>query len=600
MKLIKKIIKNDSEFLFFLILLTTIVYATSWGGEFLSDDILGIQYNTALADFGRQLKTLNFNNIINSLIYKTFGPTPFWFHLVNTIFHLAAVVVVYILVAVLVADAKRLSLEKISKGPAFNLWIPRLTALLFALHPIETEGVAWISGLPYAAYTFFFLLALLFFTLALNKASFQGLALERTAISTSFFILALSSSEKAVIFPIILIAYILLFHKWTKVHFALTVPLFIIAFIYTLSRFADVGGRIESVSPSYAGRSAFFNPLVQIPIAIYSYIKLILWPFNLTLYHEFAAFPQWEYYFAVAVTVLFFLSILYLFWKSKISINKPRGSFNETKLFVRLIVFGLIFFVVSLALTLLPINIAWIVAERYVHLGSFGFFLALSTFIFLISMKLVHKFATFNPYVRKESSKYLAIFLGLFLAFLTIKRNLEWRSQDTLWPATVRESPYSAYAWNNMGDYYGRRADIENSIKAFEQARQLRPRYADATHNLGNTYMQIGEATKAAQFFKEALEYNPTLYQSYENLGKIAIEAKDYKNAQNYFSQAIRLNPNPFADYLNLYIAYDHAGKQKNAQETLFKAKQLAGSNPQRKQIIQELILKLKQEKGEK
>lgn len=555
MKYLKRIFALDPQFIYFLLILTTVVYAFSWSGEFLSDDIAGIQYNPNISDFFLQLKTLNINNIYNSTILNIFGVKPFWFHLSNTIFHLMAVVAVYVFI------------HKLSK----TLWVTRLTTLLFAIHPIETEGVAWISGLSYATYTLLFIISLTFYLVAFKAIKNTSNKLKYLICANIFLILSLSSSEKAVIYPAILIAMLVFFIRpFTKINIFSTIPAFIISGIYTLSRISDVSARLGNVNSGYTGESVAFDPLVQIPIAIYSYIKLILIPFNLTLYHEFNSFPQWEYALAVIVTII---TLAIIIASSYYALKKQRP-------LVALIPFGLIFFISSLALTLLPINIAWVVAERYVHLGSIGFFISISATIYIIIDKLS---------INKDSFyQWTFIVLIPLLAILTIRRNLQWHSQDTLWPATVKISPDSAYAWNNMGDYYGRHGDTKNSIQAFENARKIRPRYADATHNLANVYMQIGEATKASELFKEALSYSPTLYQSYTNLGRIALSLQQFEPAIDYLVKATEINPDPFNEYLLLYVVYSKIDTNK-ATSALARAITLAKNNPQRLQIINQV-----------
>lgn len=557
---LKNFIASDKKFFLFISILTLTIYAFSFPNEFVSDDIAGIQYNPALGNIWQQLTTLNGNHILYSLIYTIFGPRPLWFHVLNTTLHIVTVIVVYALTLFFVKNQRP------------NNWIPRLTALLFALHPIETEGVTWISGLSYASYTLLFLLAILFFVLTLPMNNIKAVDYKKIIISTLFFVLSLSASEKAIIFPLILTAYIFLFVKPVIKSLILTIPSFVIAAFYALSRLADVGKRIEYVSPSYAGGITIFNPFVQIPIAIYSYIKLLLFPINLTLYHEFSAFPRWEYYLAIAVTLFIFGTVVIFWWLGR----------KSNFIFHKLVAFGLLLFIISLAPTLLPINIAWIVAERYVHLGSIGFFLAISALLYQAIVRL------------KIESAVVVTMVSIVTILLTIAgiaRNRQWRSQDTLWPATVKASPYSAYAHNNMGDYYGRHEDIESSIREFKMARQLQPRYAEATHNLGNAYLKINEATYAAELFKEALEYNPTLYQSHQNLGRIALAQEDYQEAENHFLSSIKINPDPFTDYLHLYIIYQQTAQKQKAEESLITARRLAGNNPDRRQLLQQVIV---------
>ena len=568
---IKRIIKNDWAFLFFLFFISFAVYATSFFNEFVSDDIAGIAQNSALGSFGLQLKTLNLSNILNSLIYKTFGPTPFWFHLQNTIFHVATVMVVYVLTLRFISFQESDSDSSLNLGS--NRWVPRFTALLFALHPIQTEGVTWISGLSYVIYTLFILLALLFFISTQRAGSYK-----RIAISTIFFILALFSSEKAVIFPSVLISFVYFFSKLSLKKIIPTFPFLAISGLYILYRFSDLGKRLEYIAPNHSSQLTIFNPLIQFPIAIYSYIKLIVFPINLTFYHEFTVFPKWEYYLAVLVTLYLFGGIVFFSWIGK----KPNVRYYK------LVAFGLLFALLALAPTLLPIGIAWLVAERYIHLGTFGLFLAIS--VYLASL-----FKTFGS---KQANiwKYTLIVFCIIYIPLTIKRNLEWKNQDTLWLATIRTSPKSSKANNNMGDYYSRRGDLKTALRFFEKAVNLAPVYPEATHNLGLTYMKLGETDNAIKYLKEAFQYKPAQYQSAELLGKIYFDKKDYKISEEYILDAIKYTPDPFKDYVYLFAIYKNMRNEDKANEALKMAEQFAGGNQKKNQILRDLLNKTSKE----
>ena len=525
-------------------ILTVIVYAFSWWNEFISDDIAGIALNPSLGNFWKQAATMNINNIVYSIIYVIFGPTPFWFHINNTITHVATIFLVYAVTWLISAD-KRIS---------------RITSLIFALHPLETEGVTWISGYPYTIYTFFSLATVIVFILV-DKKIIRHIWIWSTAL---LFLLALRSSEKAIVVPGILALYLVVFSKVTFRKLFSLIPTAGVAAVYVVFLFFNLFKRIEYINPAYqTGEPIVYNPLEQIPTAIGSYVQLMLLPYNLTLYHEFLVYSPVHFAISIGVTVFVLLAIVF-FWK-----RNP------------LVSFGLGFFVVSLSPTLLPVNIAWIVAERYVHFGTVGFFIAVSA----LFTTIVKRFRIPDDRVFMT----LAI-LVIILGGLTIKRNLEWRSQDTFWPVTMKVSPYSAYAHNNMGDYYGRNGDIQNSIASFERARKLRPRYAEATHNLGNVYEAIGEATKAAELFEEAISYNPTQYQSYQKRGKILYMLGDAGKAADMFAKSAAINPDPFDDYISLYVIFGRAGKKDEQQAILRKAYSLASDNQERMMILERVL----------
>lgn len=535
--------KLDAEFFVFIGLLTFFIYAITWGNEFLSDDIWGIRDNPSMGNFTSYLKTFHVKNITFSAIYNLAGPNPFWFHVHNTLFHLVSIYFVYALVRLI----------------GGNTFVARITSLLFALHPIEIEGVTWISGAPYAMSTLFLLISFVLFVL-IDRGKINAWWM---SLSVIIYALGLEISQIIFVFPAILFFYIVLIRSITKKRLLLLTPHAVYTFVYAFRLYYQFINRIADVNPSYEQAAGLFNPLHQIPTALGTYVQLLLLPYNLTLYHEFVHYSQALYITNIAITVALLLTVLFC-WR-----------------FSKLITFGLLLFLISLTPTLLPINIGWIVAERYAHFGSIGFFLALAVFIDYMIKK-------FN--ISTDRVLMGAVVLVLILSALTVKRNLDWRSQDTLWPVTVKYSPYSAYAHNNMGDYYGRKGDYQNAIRSFERARELRPRYADATHNLANIYIQGGEATKAAELYLESVEYNPTLYQAYQKLGNIAFVNGNTEQAAAYFQKSIELNPDPFLDYVALVQIYSSSNQEEKAQMVFESALENAAGNPQKQQFLQRLI----------
>src|SRR3990167_3599754 len=534
----------DRSFFLLITGITIFVYTFSWRNEFVSDDIAGIAQNPGIGNLWQQITSTNINNIVYSIIYVAFGPTPFWFHLNNTIAHIATIFLVYAVIW-LISTSK---------------WLSRVVTLLFALHPVQTEVVTWISGYSYTAYTFFSL-ATLFVFMLVDKKIIRQAWIWTTAL---LLLLALRSSEKSVILPGILALYIVFFSKISFRKLFLLIPTASVGTVYVMYLFSNLFKRIEYVNPSSQGSDTIiYNPLLQVPTAIGTYIKLLLVPVNLTLYHEFIQYSPGEYIGNVVLTIIV-LALLFVCWK-----------------YNRLASFGIALFLTSLAPTLLPINVGWIVAERYVPFGSIGFFLSFSA----LTYELLKKFR-----IREEHVLTGMAVLAVILGGLTVRRNLEWRSQDTLWPVTVKRSPYSAYAHNNMGDYYGRHGDVQNSIRSFETARKLRPRYAEATHNLGNVYEAIGEATKAAELFEEAISYNPMQYQSYQKRGKILYMLGDAGKAADMFAKSAEINPDPFDDYISLYVIFGRAGKKDEQQAILRKAYSLASDNQERMMILERVL----------
>lgn len=506
-----------------LALVIFLVFANSLENEFVSDDIGAIVNNPNIDSLWLNgIKGRTVSGFVLALVHKFSGTNPLGYHLNNTLWHFGNSLLVYLLVFLL---AKRKILATIA-------------AFLFALHPIHTEAVTWVSGLPYLLYSFFGLAAFLVFVLVE-----KGLLREPFILLATLLVsLALFSSEKAIVLPVIFAVYVFLLGSGGK-SLKFLWPIFLITGLYFLTLLGPLGARVVDVGrTSGLGGPVVFNPLEQIPLAIPTYLKVLLLPTDLTFYHESFVVPLAQFYVYAAAMVIFLVFLLFLYLKNKF------------------LCFAGLVFLLGLGPTLLPIQISWIVAERYVYFSSWGF-------LVIIAYGLLR--------LKKRSEElFWLVLIGLltFYGLRTFIRNLDWKSQDTLWPATVAVSPGSSIAHNNMGDYYARHGDLPGAIREFTLATQLRPNYADAIHNLGNTYMQMGEATTAAKLFEQALSINPQLVESAVNLAALALNRKDYNAAGAYLQKAQSANPNSPFVYNAWAVFYAETGDKEKAIEMLRRA----------------------------
>jgi len=239
----------------------------------------------------------------------------------------------------------------------------------------------------------------------------------------------------------------------------------------------------------------------------------------------------------------------------------------------RLIFFWLAFFIISLLPTLTPFGISWIVAERYVYLGTVGI-IAITSYGL---MGLINNKKT-------EAIGYL-IFIIIILSLMTrtIVRNFDWENQDTLWLAAAKTSPSSAQNHNNLGDLYGRHGDLKRSAEEFRIAIKLNPYYADAYHNLGNTYQQMGSPAAALENYQLALKYNPNLWQSYQNIAAIYFNQEKYDLAEKEIQKSIKVFPNNPQLHVNLGVIYLKMKDKKKAEESFMKALTIDPKNEQAK-----------------
>jgi len=513
------------------IILVLFLYIPFLGNAFVSDDIGGIVQSSSTWTIASSMglpKVIHLGGLVLYGISHTFGIVPWPFRLVNILFHSANVIMVWLFV------------RKHSK-PATAF----VACLLFAVHPLAIESVTWISGgIAYAYYAFFFLVSLYWY---------RNTVFVKQLCSVLFFALALLFSEKAV--PLVCV-YIL--YEWVfgdvKQHWKHLVPYVVICSAFVFFYVFRIGERLVDLEAyGYYSTAGYYNPLIQIPVAISSYLELFVWPQRLTLYHSSFRYPPWEWGVRIMVTLGFFCASAYGIWK-----KRPFG-------------FWLLWVICGLGVTLLPLKVAWIVAERYVYVGYIG--------LCVVSAML------FDTLLNSKRLNVLAV-CGLVVCCValgtrTIVRNNDWRTEDSLWISTAIVSSNNELSWNNMGDVFARHGEFDKSIGAFQRAIEINPKYADAYHNLGNTYVMMEAYDRAIPYFEKALSIRPNLWQSYQELGRIAYVKKEFDKAVEYFEQAIAIRPNEALLWTNVCQVYRASGETEKARQAVKHALSIDPQNQQ-------------------
>jgi len=492
--------KGNWYFLLGLTFLVFLVYANGLNNAFVSDDINWIPKNPNIGNFNSYIQLNNRPAIwiIFHLAHLIDGLNPFFYRLPNVLFHAGNAAAIFFLLSFL-----------------SNKKVALFSSLIFAVHPILVESVTWIAGGSYSAYTFFFLLSFIFYLLAKKRAHLYFFTLV-------FLLLSLSFSEKAVVLFLIFPLYEMAFGS-LKTMWKFILPLIAVGAITVAVLFSKIQDKITGLKLYNYVQPGYDNPLLKIPIAVTEYLRLIVWPGDLSLYRSELTFTSGQYYFRVGIFVLFLLIIGVAYWKRQ-----------------RFVFFWLVFFVITLLPVLTPYRFASTVAERYVYLGSIGIFAVVGLVLDTLSKK------------EKLKNGVAAAFVVIILALSirTIIRNRDWANEDNLWIASAKVSPRDPNVLNNLGDMYGRHEDYQKAMEAFSLAIKLKPGYADAHHNLANIQTALYLKERNEEYLKSAIEnyllaikYNPFLWQSHQNLGYIYLSLNELDKAGEEFRKARQINP---------------------------------------------------------
>lgn len=384
--------------------------------------------------------------------YSISGLNAGSYHVVNLVIHLLNTLLVFKL-------ASRLSHQ--------NNFIAFTTALLFGIHPMHVESVAWIAERKDVLYAFFFLLGLISYLKYIDNHSRSAYL-----FCLFWFLLSLASKPAAVIFPIVLFTFDF-FRKRTfsfKLIFE-KIPLLLFALVLgyvTLQgqKAAGATDTIQSFSLDSRILFGFYGFLM--------YIVRFIAPFELGAFHPFPPVNE-------TLPLIYFLAPLFFIVVLIVCLKTYKQH--------PVIVFGFSFYLVNLLLVLQFLIVgSAIIAERYTYIPYIGLF-------FLAGWLLETKFR------KKVSYAYGIVFIiGIGFAFATNVQAGTWKNSLTMWQQVLIHNKTSALAYENLARHY--REDLKDYNKALENFSEAlkHERYKAIVYkSIGKTYFDIGNNTQDAE-----------------------------------------------------------------------------------------------------
>ena len=409
---------------------------------------------------------------------------PWLYHFDSLFFHLVCTALVYWLINLL------------TRRPI----AAAITALLFGIHPMHVESVAWVAGRKDVLYGMFYLLACVVYVYAARAVGSRKW-LFYTGVLV-LFICSLLSKPVAVSLPLVLILIDFFENKlWTSIPsvenvadklrinyrlLAEKIPFFAIAVIFGIKSVADQHrfGALNTLGVK-------FNPLERFALGCYALITY-LWkavvPVSLSCFYPYPikendALPVSYYIYPLIFAVLLF--VVFRFARKS-----------------KAVVFGLLFFLANIGLLLqfIPVGGA-ILADRYTYIPYVGLFFIVGWFVSLL--------------LEKAATKQLGYVAGgavlawsLSLGYLSSQRCNVWYNAVTLWTNEIEEHPTVPNAYNNLGFYY--KTKMAETVNP-----QEKKKYYDSSYNLlnksislqpsfVNPYISLGELERTIGLFPEA------------------------------------------------------------------------------------------------
>ncbi len=488
---------------------------------------------------------------------KDLKPEPVVFHIVNLLIHIAVSILTYFIALKILRNSKA----------------ALLVGILFGIHTLHVESVAWLSERKDVLYSFFFMMSILSYLAYLQKKHWGYLI-----SSFLLFSLSLLSKGQAVSLTVTIIL-LDIFYKRNLKDFKLwleKLPFFIMSLVFGIIAIkAQKEGEALVMGQGY-------DFLQRISIASYGFtmyvLKLFL-PIRLSAIYPYPDLTSTSLPWYYILSILFPLTIIFVF--IKMLKKQP------------VIALGIAFFAVNIALLLqlIPVGSA-VYADRYSYIPSLGFFLILAW----LFAQLFNKF-----------SKYKHIFLIIISAYilgliaLSFERCKVWENSLALWNDTIEKSPYSVVALNNRGSLKNIEARelaeknqideaipiFKEAINDFDVAVKKKPDYSHAFYNRGISKYELGKNIGDSTMFyealsdlNEALKYDEEFHEAYSYRANVFSELNQFDFALSDYNLALELKPNNVDYIINRGINFGKMGQLNKAVKDLEFAIELDSLNP--------------------
>lgn len=529
-----------------VVVLAVAAYASTLTHELVWDDIEIVKYIDSIVQEGglSALVTSQFSTHIEegyvsgyyrpvtvvSLWFDSMlsGYFPYFYHLTNIFLHALNTILVFVL----------LRLLNIRFAAAVG-------SMIFAVHPVHSESVSFVSGRTDLWAAFFVLLAVI--TWVRERKGLSKTPARDRFWSLGAFFMASLSKEVAFMLPAVLLIWEAVTpgfrqagqHGWWSRNrrwilgwaaaFACVLALRFLVFGPDLGLVQSRAGQVGS------GESAFSLPLIGKMLLVY--LRLLVLPWPLRAYYGPA---ELQITVAVVLGVILFLSLaLYTFFRC----GKDCA--------VQGVAWIVLFLVPVLGVAARG---GALLAERFLYLPSVGLSL------------LVGAIATGLTVNRRVGTAVIGLMVALMMVG-SVKQSAVWRNEITLFKELVKVSPMTPGGHYNLGNAYSARGMQLDAIRAYRRVVGIDSGYYRAYFNLGNSLAALGRYDDAVEAFREALRIKPDLIPGYVNLGFVLMKRGKFEESAALYREGIRYAPGDARLHLGLTLAYLKAGDRQAAHD---------------------------------
>ncbi len=525
-----------------------IIYSNTLSVPFVFDDLFVITnnpYTHSLSNLWPPGGARYLGYVTFALNYAGGGLHVAGYHIVNIAIHIINGILVYTLVLyIFMTPVMKGFLKGGDKAPA--LYIALLSALIFTVHPVNTQGVNYITQRFTSLATLFYLLSIvLFLKWRISEGKERRAAFY--ALSLLAAIAAQKTKEISFTLPFMIVFFEFVFFPAhggfnCKKRALFLAPFLLCLLIIPLSLFGQAlagmvfgaggtpgvggGGGLSAAVPLDLKEIPLYNYLITQLRVVVTYLRLIILPVGQNLDYDY---PVFQSFWNPAVFLSFLLNIViissgvYIFLRSRAGKNP----------YLLIISSGLFWFYTALAVEAVA-PLRDVINEHRLYLPGIGIYTAFSAAVLYAFSRARERFHL------KISTMAAAVIIAcitvLPLAAAAYGRNMVWRDIIVLYEDIVQKSPGKARAHNNLGVEYAKRGALDRAVKEFRATLDLDPALRDTSKNLAKALMQEGLIDKAAEEYRRFLETSPgdidaraSLAEIYYKKGLLSAAATEYR-----------------------------------------------------------------------
>ncbi len=411
-------------------------------------------------------------------------------------------------------------------------------ALLFAIHPMRVESVAWVTERKDVLFGAFYFAALYYYI----KGVKRGMGIGAHILVFTLFVLSLFSKVQAVLLPVSMVLvdyYLSKDNKITLKSLLSKAPYFIASLLMGLKNIQTLAEQGSVSEQAYSGFSRVF--IGSYSLVAY-YVKALV-PYRLSPLYPYPPSLDWTFY---ASIIIFIITAGLLLWAY---LRKQKVLF-----------FGLGFFIANVFLLLQILGAGQgFLADRFTYVPYFGLF-------FIMAWYLNH-YIKEKPNLKTPLLAVVAI-LTVGYSYITFNQNKIWKNSGTLWTHVLKYYNKSTLPWGNRANYYRDNGYTTKALNDYGEVIRLAPEKPEAYNSRARLFFNTQSRDSlmmALENYNLAIERKPDDVEYRVNRGATYARLGDGQSAIKDLNEAEKIDPTFSNIYLNRSVINNQNGNSRAA-----------------------------------